>query len=526
MVDDYYRNHWLDKTKSLVEVNLLPEQQGKNLAKMVASPDGENTVLATEIMRLKISEALIEGLNQDQLKAFVEIIDFFNNSEKDAVVLKGYAGTGKTYLVKRVIEYIVNAYPKRKIAITAPTNKAVHVLSNNSPYKDRSAVFEDTYKYDKDALLQYSTIHKLLGLKEQISNNGEQKFVPGKDINLNAFKYLIVDEVSMLNDDLFKLLIEYKDTIKIIFMGDPAQIPPIKKEYCIPFNENAPYNFRKLELREIMRQKGDHPIVDASMILRDNLLLPKPLDCVTKIVDGNGIIRINSVTERHMIRELVCKYFKSQEYALDTDHVKIIAWTNKAVNYLNDIVRQELYGEDKKAFNVGDSLVANKALFARLNNKWGGQEYKIAHNTSDEFIIESVTMKQMSFSEGHRTSPVINFTGNFYALKCKCVDGSITTLHVLKEESLTEFNQIRDELFDMAKKIRKTDYWVMYYNMLKWTDNVVHNYAITAHKSQGSTYDNVILIEEDINKNHKVKERNRIKYTAYTRARYKMYVLL
>ena len=53
--------------------------------------------------------------------------------EYNGVVLKGYAGTGKTYLVKRIIEYASIADPKHKEAITAPTNKAVHVLHKNSP---------------------------------------------------------------------------------------------------------------------------------------------------------------------------------------------------------------------------------------------------------------------------------------------------------------------------------------------------------------------------------------------------------
>jgi ATP-dependent exoDNAse (exonuclease V) alpha subunit len=61
--------------------------------------------------------------------------------------------------------------------------------------------------------------------------------------------------------------------------------------------------------------------------------------------------------------------------------------------------------------------------------------------------------------------------------------------------------------------------------MLKWSDNVMHNYAITAHKAQGSTYENVILIEEDLDRNKKIVERNRIKYTAYTRAKNKLFIL-
>ena len=44
-----------------------------------------------------------------------------------------------------------------------------------------------------------------------------------------------------------------------------------------------------------------------------------------------------------------------------------------------------------------------------------------------------------------------------------------------------------------------------------------YGYAITGHKSQGSTYKHVMILEDDINLNHKIKERNQIKYVALTR---------
>ena len=108
------------------------------LEAMITSPDKENGEIAKELLRLKIADALIKGLNDGQLLAFMEIIDFFRNPQHDAVVLKGYAGTGKTFLVKRIIEYITTAYPNRKIAVTAPTNKAVQVLSFNDDSDGKS----------------------------------------------------------------------------------------------------------------------------------------------------------------------------------------------------------------------------------------------------------------------------------------------------------------------------------------------------------------------------------------------------
>lgn len=537
MVDRYYKNHWKFRASELAEKELLKQEQAESLNGMIDSPDQENLVLAEELLRLKISEALVEGLNDGQLNAFLEIVDFFRDPVEDGVVLKGYAGTGKTFLVKRVIEYITTSYPNRKIAITAPTNKAVHVLSRNSPFEDKSAIFEE-YNEPKSNIV-FSTIHKLLGLKEEITAAGEQKFVTGKNVDIKNYKYLIVDEVSMLNDDLFIELMKFKDDIRFIFMGDPAQIPPVNKEHCLPFMHDCPYSLRKIELSEIMRQKGDHPIVSASMTLRENLHLKEPLGDPENLgklnAAGHGIIRIDAVTQRKNVRDIISKYFKDPRYKDNADFIKIIAWRNKTVTFLNDVVREVLYGESKKAWNVGDRIVANKALFSRGQNNWG-YEYRIKANTSDEFIITKVEKVYREFyDESFKSSPSINFEGDFWKLTVKPEgygegeEDQIPcemSIYVIHPNSIKEYRELLKEMRDLAKVSYNKDFWVMYFNMLKWSDDVLHNYAITAHKAQGSTYDNVILIEEDLNINKKTVERNRIKYTAYTRAKERMYVLV
>lgn len=533
MVNDYYKNNWKLRTSELGDKNILKESQVESLQKMIDSPDEENFVLAEELIRLKISERLVEGLNVGQVNAFVNIIDFFRESEEDAVVLKGYAGTGKTFLVKRVIEYITTVYPNRKIAITAPTNKAVHVLNKNSPFIDKSAVFEE-YNEPKNNIV-FSTIHKLLGLKEEISATGEQTFVTGKQIDLTKYSYLIVDEVSMLNDDLFKELMKFKDVISFIFMGDPAQIPPINKEHCLPFMTTSEFNFRKIELTEIMRQKGEHPIVEASMIIRENLSSVNPLGDLNKLTKLNaedkGIIRINSVTERSKVREVIKEYFTSPQFADNSDYIKIIAWKNKTVTFLNDVVRDTIYGDEKKEWNVGDLIVANKALFSKEESRWG-IEYKIKANTSDEFVINSIEKVYREFKNEHfKSSPKINFEGWFWKLNVKLQTESSDTfsnlsLYVIHPMSFDEYEELAKEMKKLAKTSYNPDFWVMYFNILKWSDDITYNYAITAHKSQGSTYENIIFIEEDLNHNKKIVERNRIKYTAYTRAKNKMYVLI
>lgn len=222
-----YKKLWKKRVEELEKKHMLDPSQKEAMESMIDSPDGENFTLAREIVKVKLSEKLCDGLNEGQKSAFQEIVDFIHNPIQDAVVLKGYAGTGKTFLVKRIIEYIIQTHPKHQIAITAPTNKAVQVLYRNAP--KNAYLFEDIFR--GNTRLVYSTIHKLLGLKEVITDSGEQVFRVDSNskTGITDYKYLIVDEVSMLDDKLYHDIMKFCTQVRVIFMGGncPCKTPLI-----------------------------------------------------------------------------------------------------------------------------------------------------------------------------------------------------------------------------------------------------------------------------------------------------------
>lgn len=524
-------NLWEKRLDELSVKDMIPQSQKQGLKQMITAADGESRTLAKELLRLRIEEGLVDGLNDGQVKGFAQIISHFRSPEHDAVVLKGYAGTGKTFLVRRIVEYITTAHPSKKIAITAPTNKAVHVLHRNCPFESETSVFEDYGS--TDARITYCTVHKLLGLKQEVDENGLLKFVTQpKNSSLKNYHYLIVDEISMLEDRIMRNLMELKGKIRIILMGDPAQIPPVNKTDCIPFRDVTGYNFLTIELTEIMRQKGQHPIVDAGMVIRQSLVQPDPLKGIATTLNekGHGVVVLDNVTQRKAVRKLIDKYYLDPKYQIDSDYVKTIAWRNSVVTYMNNTIREALFGTDLPRFVKGERVIANKAIFERARHpKYGNWMYKIIANTSDEFVVNHVSIISKTFSESPSNSltlmETVNFTGQYWQLTCANQRGESQILFVLHEDEHLTFRQLLKSLRAKAVKEKDKALWVLYYNVMRWAPDISYNYAVTAHKAQGSTYKNVILIEEDIDKNHKIKERNRIKYTAFTRATDRVYTL-
>lgn len=526
---------WKKRVRELVKKKIIDTSQSLNLIKMIESSDNENFTVVREIIRTHMRGPFAEGLNQGQIRAFDDIMDFINDPQHDAFVLKGYAGTGKTFLVKRVINYLMHVHPKHKIAITAPTNKAVQVLymsSSQSTNVAQPSLFEDLF--DSESRLMYSTIHKLLRYKEVISPDGKLTFQPdvsGKG-RLDIYNYLIIDEVSMLDDKLCRDIMRFSKNIRIIFMGDPAQIPPVHKEDCIPFRDSqTEFKFKMAELTEIMRQKGEHAVVDTSFHIRRNLLMTQPVTMLrTKLnAKGHGIVYLDSRTEKPKVKPLLTELFTSKEFKEDANHAKVIAWKNATVGYMNGVVRELLYGENPDTFMKGEKLLANKLVsYKGIGYNRKGHPYErwtIGFYTSEEMTVEDVVVDEMYFNEGmyHADLKAYSLTVSGYdPINEFNKRFPITVIH---PDSMDAYNKLLEEAKKAAKDAKDPDLWRVFYNMKKWNANLTYNYAITAHKSQGSTYKNVLLIEDDLDANPKTIERNRIKYTSYSRASDVLYIL-
>jgi exodeoxyribonuclease-5 len=336
----------------------------------------------------------------------------------------------------------------------------------------------------------------------------------------------------MLNDDLFEKILEYRGKTKIICMGDPAQIPPVGRPDCIPFREELAesYKIKTVELRTIMRQKEGNAIIDSSVAIRSNIGSPHPqVEPITNLNEkGEGIefLNLNSPETRRNFSERLKEYFKTDRFAKDSEYAKIIAWRNKTVDTMNGIIRNVIYGEEARTSKIllGEKLIANNPVI---------QEGYVVLNTNEEFTVTAFDVKtdnlRFMISKNPDDEPV-EITIKYYDTDVVYIsdnDEEIKVgIEILHEDSEAEFNKFANVLRLRAIEKRGADKsWLHYYNFLRRYADVNFAYAITAHKSQGSTYNTTFVLEDDINMNLDVVERNRIKYTAYTRASKKVYVL-
>ena len=467
----------------------------------------------------------ISTLNEDQKSAFNSLVDFIKDLNDDSIyVLKGWAGTGKTYTISLLVRYVLeDIQPTRlwyKVGVTGPTNKSVRVIRKATGISS--------------SRVQFQTVHKILGLSEKITSDGQQIFVNSGDYKpqIRMLKLLIVDEVSMLNDDLFEELLKYRDKTKIIFMGDPAQIPPVGRQDCIPFRDEllAGYRIKTLDLKQIMRQKEGNPIIESSVKIRKNITSSNSgistSNKLNQIGEGIEFVNLNSTESRSSFRTILEKYYKTDKFNSDSEYCKMIGWRNKTVSSMNDLVRKVIYGEEALSSKIliGEKLIANSPIM---------EKDTILFNTNDEFSVVSFETDSVDLRfkiSDHPDDDPYPITLKYYDTKVSYLDEEDEICHkiiqILHEDSENDFKKLANILRVRAiNKKGKDKSWLVYYNFLRRYADVIYAYSITAHKAQGSTYDTVFLLEDDIDMNYNIIERNRIKYTSYTRSSRKLYVI-
>lgn len=454
--------------------------------------------------KLKLSSGKIITFNSEQIDGLDKIRKWLNSEGVTFFTLAGYAGTGKSTIIKKILDNY-----RYGVVVSAPTHKAKKVVMNTT---------------GKDGL----TLHALLGLRPDVDldnfNPNDPKFNPIAVPKITDYNLVIIDEASMINQELYDLVKEktINSKTKVLFMGDPAQLPPVGEKESVVFNQitNEFHQLTKIE-----RQNDTNPLAFVYDALRNNL----------NRLDG-GFLRktnMNDLSEgitftvnKMEFRKAILEKYSSDEFKKDTDFAKVIAWKNETVMSANKVIRLELIGEGKNIVEVGDILMGYRSVSSE------NQRYNIIENSADYRVMEKSPQEENQYGiTGFRIKIREDLARGHFKFQ------DVFMVNTDDHENLHLYAQMHDFFRDMGKSNKKA--WKKYYefrrsNLLMKTidkhknglyrsssDVIVkdldYGYAITCHKAQGSTYQYVMVMENDINENWILRERNQLKYTALTR---------
>jgi exodeoxyribonuclease V len=403
-------------------------------------------------------------LNPDQNIAMVKVLDFIENPNQRAFGLYGYAGTGKTTTICQALR------GQDQVCLSAPTHKAVAVLSGMS----------------SDNAFACSTIHSLLGCKK-LTVEGNTTYQPdlSRPQRIKNYSIIVIDECSMIGEDLYGWIDDAtrNTRIKIIYMGDPLQLPPVGDVKLSPAISIPGH-----KLEKIMRNQG--AVQKAATDVRLNIksrspALPRDAEC------ADGIVK-NYNDRNQWLTDILD----------DLDRCKVLAYTNMSVDSVNKWIRTQLFGDNASPFEVGERLVVkstHEAAGATLH-------------TETEIIVKT------------------KYEANHLGLDCwrlgVMVKDTSLSLEIFAMDDAQK-KPYKEALIRAKKNAQETKKWEKYNELSESFCGVRPGWATTIHKSQGSTYEHVYVDQTDVlsaaSKDFDL--RNRLLYVAYSRAKKGLFII-
>lgn len=454
--------------------------------------------------------------NKEQQSAIINAVSFLktNTDPTQYYVIEGKAGTGKTTIAKEILK----EFEDEQIYVAAVSHKAKGVIKNSFGEDTRGKKF--------------FSIAGLLGMKG-INDNDTQttKFQVGLKVPLldNPPALLVIDEASMITEDVLKKIIDINSSLsrpfQMLFLGDIGQIQPIRDEQSEFYRTHKDllnkksdiFNSKhKSKLITRVRQGEANPILPYADYFWENSQKENPeLNPTQHIVRNNQITDKGSLLFSNSEAEVLSSVIKAVKNAVEkglTNHVKIVTYHVNEKTELNQKIHEALFGKDSD-YSKGDMLILNSPydlpdVNATMENSSEIQIKSIQDTDVDEFGVHTLYLET--------NGTAYTRTGNEQK---DCV------IQVVSRNDIGLYNQKLQELASRAKRqtnrALKKQAWSDFWEYKGRYADVDFGYAITAHKSQGSTYDIVVVDEKDIMGTTATsnQEKSELIYTALTRPR-------
>jgi exodeoxyribonuclease-5 len=420
---------------------------------------------------LELTSGQIEALNA------VKSLQSVCKDGGGIAVICGYAGTGKTTLLKTIAE-------DQEITVLTPTGKAAQRVREIVP----------------DAVV--STVHRWLYDVKEDEQTGKLTWNIKDSLQLPANRTIFVDEASMISYKMFEDLYTKakREGFNLVYIGDNFQLPPIENDERFKgFNvlsPGTPCNVR-VQMDEVVRQALDNPIVRASMEIRD---MRSMLPTLSSLPTVSSVDFIATAANTFNDGGIIICHRNATRHSLNAD-------IRKQLGFTTDVIQR---GEPLMCVqNNYDLNVYNGEIFVALSKPElvGDKEIVVR----DRFANESGSFW-------------------FYSTEIETLEGRRKALFADREvfgQSKINSKFVRRAGQDLSRQLIIQGYRAEGIT-LNYTDlqeihgtsliNANLGYVLTAHKAQGSEWPSSLILVEDSVRMHTLEGRRWL-YTAATRAK-------
>ena len=433
------------------------------------------------------------SLSDDQ-KTALNKVDEFLASSTNCFLLKGYAGTGKTFLMQGLVKYFKSV--GRNFTLMAPTGRAAMVIGD----KTKTGAY---------------TVHKsIYNLAELDDDDHTFKFRYKLNLNEDSVNTVyIIDESSMISDvynedefflfgsgyllkDLFSFVdFKYRTDAKIIFIGDNAQLPPVgmsfspalNKDYLLKHYQVATDEF---EMKQIQRQQDGSGILTIATALRTCL-------------ETNEFNRfeINKFTDTSSLttEDFDTVYFQTVNNVISENTI-VITHSNKQAHDYNLAIRERFFTNQTEV-QSGDILINTKNNYNYPVDFYNGQFLKAVEVSAIpeppktiRFYKKGGEKAEVTFIFRDIIAELTDIKGEKHQVNCKIIDnflkGDQPRLTQNEQQALyVDFKSRHPNLRSRTKEFKEAIRADKYFNAIQ----VKYGYAITCHKAQGGEWENAFV---------------------------------
>ena len=458
-------------------------------------------------LKTKILEFFPYTPTSDQHKALDLCLKFFTRAgQQEVLLLKGYAGTGKTALISAVVRFLTEN--KQSCVLMAPTGRAAKVFAS---YSGHAA----------------TTIHKKI-YRQKVVDGGYSGFDLNDNLHENTLFF--VDEASMISNEnpegsffgsgrLLDDLLRYVysgNHCRLIMMGDTAQLPPVGSAYSPALDQSnleaLGMQVSAVEFTQVVRQEQHSLLLDNATALRQALAENRVSDIpVLNTGKKTDVLRIQG---EDLIDALQSAYDRC-----GMDECKIICRSNKQAVRYNQGIRSRIFYKEEE-LSTGDLLLVAK------NNYFWSQPFKEIPFIANGDLIEVRRVRKITELYGFRFADLeVRFPETDWEMEVKVILDSLVSeapaldqaaRQKLYEAVLLDYADVGSKKALYAKL--RMDPW---FNALQ----VKYGYAMTCHKAQGGQWKEIFLDQGWLAPEMLGAEYYRWLYTAMTRAVEKIHLV-